>query len=104
MIRHNAGVDNKVHDALSRRVSLLVSLQSEIIGIKCLKDLYKGDENFAEIWEKYSSRQPVQDFHILDEFFLKGSRLCVLRTSLRQKLLGTCTELDLQNILGTTRQ
>ena len=60
----------------------MVSLQ--IVGFECLKELYKKDEDFTDIC---TSRQPAQDFHILDEFLLKGSRLCVPRTSLREKVI-----------------
>jgi len=37
--------------------------------------------------EKYTSRQPAQDFHILDGFLLKGSQLCAPKTSLREKVI-----------------
>jgi len=56
VIRHKSGVDNKVSDALSRNVSPLMSLQSEIIWFEFVKELYEEDEDFAEIWEKCSSR------------------------------------------------
>ena len=55
MIHHKFEINNKVPDALSRRVSLLISLKSEIIGFEFLKDLYKEDKGFAEIWKKCSS-------------------------------------------------
>ena len=102
MIRHKSGVDNKVSNALSQRVSLLISLQSEIIESECLKELYKVDEDFAEIWENCSSRLPTQGFHMLDGFLLKRNQLYVPRTFLREKLFETCMEAGLQDNLGET--
>ena len=49
VIRHKLDVNNKVPNVLSRRVSLLVSLQSEIIGFNFLKELYEKDEDSEEI-------------------------------------------------------
>jgi len=45
------------------------------------------DEEFAEMWEKCSSRQGAQDFHILDGFLLKGNQLCIPKTLLREKVI-----------------
>jgi len=71
VIHHKSEVDNKVSDALSRKVSLLISLQSEVIGFELLKESYKEDKDITEIWEKCLSRQPTKDFHILDGFLQK---------------------------------
>ena len=62
----------------------MVSLQSEIIGFGFLKELYEKDEDFEEIWERYSTKQPAQDYHIMEGFLFKGNQLCVPRTSLTE--------------------
>ena len=48
MIHNKSGVDNKVSDALGQRVSLLISLQSEIIGFEYLKELYKEEKTLLK--------------------------------------------------------
>ena len=49
VIRYKSSVDNKILNALSRRVSILISLQSEIIDFDFLKELNEKDEDFEEI-------------------------------------------------------
>lgn len=50
-IKHKSGAQNGVADALSRKHSLLSSLQVKVIGFEVLKELYKGDPYFSRVSE-----------------------------------------------------
>nr|GME07556.1 Zinc finger, CCHC-type [Ipomoea batatas] len=78
---------NRVADALSRRRSLLIVMQGEIIGFEVLKEQYAEDEDFNLIWKQAFQNIPIQDYHISDGYLFKGNCLCIPRTSLREKLI-----------------
>ena len=50
MLKHKAGHQNQVADALSRRATLLVTLTHEVSGVEVFRDLYGSDEDFGSTW------------------------------------------------------
>ena len=52
VFHHKAGHQNRVADALSRQSSLLSLLKIEVIGFECLLEVYAGDPDFGNTWEK----------------------------------------------------
>lgn len=75
IIQHNLGALNKAANTLSRRASLLITLEHEIVGFECLKELYEGDVEFKDLWAKCSGKHPCAYFHIRDGYLFKGDQL-----------------------------
>ncbi|GJV35479.1 transposon ty3-I gag-pol polyprotein [Tanacetum coccineum] len=46
---------------LSRKTTLLVSISNEVLGFDSIKELYKNDEDFGNIWMELETKQ-LQDF------------------------------------------
>jgi hypothetical protein len=54
-IEYKAGILNQVADALSRRHSLLNTMQVQVVGFEVVKQLNKDDPNFGYTWKECSN-------------------------------------------------
>ncbi|MFS7973284.1 putative nucleotidyltransferase, Ribonuclease H [Helianthus anomalus] len=86
VIRHKSGASNTVADALSRRRSLLTSLQVQVEGFEVFRSLYRDDPDFSHIWQTCLVA-PLKDYRLHDEFLFFRSRLCVPKCSLREAII-----------------
>ena len=48
VIKYKSGKSNIVADALSRRYSLLTTLDAKLLGFELLKDMYVSDTDFGD--------------------------------------------------------
>jgi hypothetical protein len=85
-IKHKSGKLNQVADALSRRHSLLNTMQVQVLGFEVVKELYKDDPDFGNAW-KECSNGPNNHFLLLDGFLFKDNHLCIPQCSLREAII-----------------
>ena len=55
-LKHKSGVCNKVADALSRRVNLLIILNAKVVWFEYLGDLYESDVDLKTAWGMCQTR------------------------------------------------
>ena len=90
LIKHKAGAQNKVADALSRRPHLLQISLVTINGFEHLTEEYTSDEDFSKIWNDLSSlgMQNQNDYMLRKGFLFFRSCLCIRRGSFREFLIS----------------
>ncbi|KAG7568203.1 Ribonuclease H-like superfamily [Arabidopsis thaliana x Arabidopsis arenosa] len=98
-IRHQSGKTNRVADALSRRHSLITTMNTSVLGFAALADLYPTDPFFGRIFVEATNG--VSDGYTLHEGFLfRGLRLCIPECSLRLQIIR---ELHTEGHVGRDR-
>ena len=89
VLKHRAGTENRVADALSRRSMFLISVSTQVVGFDRLKEEYPKCPDFSEIYQSLQQGPSSvhSDYTLLDGFLFKGNRLCIPRISVREFLI-----------------
>nr|CAD1820506.1 unnamed protein product [Ananas comosus var. bracteatus] len=98
-IKHKAGKQNQVADALSRRHTLLSTMQVQVLGFEVLKELYEDDSYFGNVW-KDCSNGSHNKFILHDGYLFKGNLLCIPQCSLRYFIIKEAHEGGLSGHFG----
>jgi hypothetical protein len=86
VIHYKKGKENVVADALSRRYSLLSTLNSRLLGFEHIKELYENDSDFGSVFIA-CEKSAFQKFYRHDGFLFREDKLCVPICSLRELLV-----------------
>ena len=89
VIKHKAGVENKVADALSRHMSILVAINNEVIRFERIKNDYESYPDFREVYKVLIDGlvREQDDYFLLDGYLFKANKLCIPRTSVRDFII-----------------
>jgi hypothetical protein len=88
VIKYKKGKENVVANAPSRKnITLLTRIDTHILGLDELPNLYPSDSFFRTIFEQCSNSRRVDDFYLHKGFLFKANKLCVPESSLRLLLL-----------------
>nr|GEW80356.1 RNA-directed DNA polymerase [Tanacetum cinerariifolium] len=89
-------------DALSRRRSLLSTMQVSVLGFEKIKDLYQEDVFFSKVIN-LCINGPYKEFLFQEGFLFHGNRLCIPDCSLRLEILNETHEGGLGGHFGRNK-
>ncbi|XP_038695889.1 uncharacterized protein LOC119993050 [Tripterygium wilfordii] len=101
LFTHKSGIENKVADALSRRVHLLTTFSVSSTGFESIREHYASDPDFATIWADLTNVVPKDTssslFVLQDGYLFKANHLCLPQGSFREFVI---TELHAGGLAG----
>ena len=100
--KYKDGKSNVVADALSRRYALISILETRLLGFETLKDYYKEDVDFADVFAK-CERGAHEKFVLQNGFLFKENRLCVPKHPIRELLVREAHGGGLAGHFGITK-
>lgn len=56
-------------------------------GFEQLRDLYSTDPDFGDVWRQIQTKQMTGDYVVCDGYLFRDRRLCIPRSSLRDRLV-----------------
>ena len=102
MIKYKYGKENIVADALSCRYVLLSTLDARFLGFEHIKELYKVDIDFANVYNACET-SAFRKFYRLDGYLFKESRFCVPLNSMHELLISEAHEGGLMGHFGIVK-
>jgi len=87
VLRHKAGVDNTVADALSRTSLILSQLSTDITCFEAIKEAYSTDPDFGTCYKTLLNSPSRIDGHysLFNGYLFKGTQFCLPHTCWRSR-------------------
>ena len=105
VLKHKAGIENKVTDALSRRISLLVTMSVETTGFERIWEEYATCPDFGETYTMLRDglARERDDFFLQDGYLFCATHLCIPQGSTRDFIILKIHAEGYLAILGETK-
>jgi len=86
VLKHKAGTENRVADALSRKTFLLHTLTVDVNWFHGVKEQYPEDPDFGKIYKQLlnNPRDLEGQYSIFNGFVFRGTKLCLPDSSMRE--------------------
>jgi hypothetical protein len=85
-LRHQSRTLDKVVDALSRRVALITTMHTNVVGFDTFQELYMADPSFGKIFDEVSISKG-SDYAILNGYLFCGFQLRIPYSPLREQII-----------------